>query len=72
MVLATASSMLMKEALHRPAIEFGLYFSMVPVGFVTSSIISSWIGNRASIEQMLMLAATIAVAAAAIHSNCCS
>jgi MFS transporter, DHA1 family, multidrug resistance protein len=68
MVLATASSMLMKETLHRPAIEFGLYFAMVPLGFVTGSIISSRIGNRASVEQMILIAALIAVAAAATQS----
>ncbi len=61
--------MLMKEALHRPATEFGLYFAMVPVGFVTGSIISSRIGNRVSIEQMIILAATIAVVAAITQST---
>jgi DHA1 family bicyclomycin/chloramphenicol resistance-like MFS transporter len=68
MVLATASSMLMKETLHRPATEFGLYFAMVPLGFVTGSIVSSRIGNRASVEQMIMIASSIAVAAAATQS----
>lgn len=68
MVLATASSMLMKETLHRPATEFGLYFAMVPLGFVTGSIISSHIGNRASVEQMILIAASIAVGAAGTQS----
>lgn len=68
MVVATASSMLMKEALHRPATEFGLYFSMVPLGFVTGSIIASRIGNRASVEHMVLIAASIAVVAAATQS----
>jgi DHA1 family bicyclomycin/chloramphenicol resistance-like MFS transporter len=69
MVLATASSILMKEALHRPATEFGLYFSVVPLGFVSGSIISSWVGNRASVEQMIILAASIAVAASAAQAT---
>ena len=69
MVIATASSMLMKEALHRPAAEFGLYFSMVPLGFVTGSVIASRIGNRASVEHMILIAASIAVAAAATQSG---
>jgi DHA1 family bicyclomycin/chloramphenicol resistance-like MFS transporter len=69
MVLATASSMLMKETLHRPATEFGLYFAMVPVGFVTGSLVSSHIGNRASVEQMILIAASIAVGATATQST---
>ncbi len=69
MVVATASSMLMKETLHRPATEFGLYFSMVPVGFVIGSIISSRIGNRVSVEVMIVIAASIAVAAAGTQSS---
>jgi DHA1 family bicyclomycin/chloramphenicol resistance-like MFS transporter len=69
MVIATASSMLMKETLHRPATEFGLYFSMVPLGFMTGSFISGKIGNRASIEQMILIAATLAVVAAATQST---
>jgi MFS transporter, DHA1 family, multidrug resistance protein len=68
MVLATGSSMLMKETLHRLATEFGLYFSIVPLGFVTGSIISSRIGNRAPVEQVILIAASIAVAAAAMQS----
>lgn len=68
MVLATATSILMKETLHRPATEFGLYFSMVPLGFVTGSIISSKIGNRASVERMILIASSIAVVAAATQS----
>ncbi len=69
MVVATASSMLMKESLHRPATEFGLYFSMVPIGFVTGSIISSRIGNRMSVERMILVASSIALAAAATQST---
>lgn len=69
MVIATASSMLMKETLHRPATEFGLYFSMVPLGFMTGSFISGKIGNRASIEQMILIASTLAVVAAATQST---
>jgi MFS transporter, DHA1 family, multidrug resistance protein len=68
MVIATASSMLMKETLHRPATEFGLYFSMVPLGFMTGSLISSKIGNRASVEQMILIASTLAVLAAGTQS----
>jgi DHA1 family bicyclomycin/chloramphenicol resistance-like MFS transporter len=69
LVVATASSMLMKEVLHRPATEFGLYFAMVPAGFVTGTFISSRIGNRASINSMVMIGACLAVAAVLIQST---
>ncbi len=68
MVLATATAVLMKDALHRPATEYGLYFCLVPIGFVTGSVISGRIGSRVSIESMLLIAASIAAAAAAIQS----
>jgi MFS transporter, DHA1 family, multidrug resistance protein len=69
LVVATASSMLMKEALHRSATEFGLYFALVPFGFVTGTIISSRIGNRASIERMIVIAASLAIAAVIVQSS---
>ena len=34
LIVATASSSLMKELLHRPATEFRFYFTMVPMGFI--------------------------------------
>ncbi|AMN39672.1 MFS transporter [Rhodoplanes sp. Z2-YC6860] len=69
LIVATASSSLMKEALHRSATEFGLYFAMVPFGFVTGTIISSRVGNRASVERMILIGACIAVAAVSIQSG---
>ena len=45
LIVATASSTLMKELLHRPATEFGLYFAMVPLGFIIGTIISSRVGK---------------------------
>src|ERR1700704_887716 len=36
-----ASPTLMKELLPRPATEFGLYFAMVPLGFIIGTVISS-------------------------------
>ena len=69
LVVATASSMLMKELLHRPATEFGLYFAMVPTGFVIGTIISSRIGNRASVELMILIGACLAALAAFAQSS---
>lgn len=69
LIVATASSTLMKELLHRPATEFGLYFAMVPLGFVTGTIISSRVGNRASVERMILIGACIALVAVLSQST---
>lgn len=69
MVLATATAVLMKDTLHRPATEYGLYFCLVPTGFITGSVISGRIGSRISIERMLLIATSIAAAAATIQST---
>ena len=69
LVVATASSTLMKELLGRPATEFGLYFAMVPMGFIIGTVISSRVGNRASVERMILIGACIAVLAVFTQST---
>jgi DHA1 family bicyclomycin/chloramphenicol resistance-like MFS transporter len=69
MTLATASSVLMKEALHRPATEFGLYFAMLPLGFIAGTVISSRIGNRAPVERMVLIGGSIGLAAVLAQSG---
>lgn len=69
LVVATASSTLMKELLHRPATEFGLYFAMVPVGFITGSFISTRVGTRVSVERMVMAGACVSAAAVLVQST---
>ena len=69
LIVATASSTLMKELLHRPATEFGLYFAMVPLGFIIGTIISSRVGNRASVEHMVLIGAFIALIAVFVQST---
>ena len=59
----------MKELLHRPATEFGLYFAMVPLGFIIGTVISSRISNRASVERMILLGASLAVIAVLVQSG---
>jgi DHA1 family bicyclomycin/chloramphenicol resistance-like MFS transporter len=68
LIVATASSSLMKEALHRSATEFGLYFALVPLGFVIGTIISSRVGNRAPVERMILIGGSLGVAAVAVQS----
>jgi MFS transporter, DHA1 family, multidrug resistance protein len=69
LTLATASSIFMKEVLHRPATEFGLYFAMMPIGFIIGTVISSRIGNRAPVERMVLIGASIALAAVSLQST---
>ena len=61
MVMASASASLMTELLHRPATEFGLYFLLFPIGFFTGNLISSRIGNRVSIETMVLAGSVLAL-----------
>jgi MFS transporter, DHA1 family, multidrug resistance protein len=69
LIVATASSALMKELLHRPATEFGLYFAMVPLGFIIGTVISSRISNHASVERMILIGASLAVIAVFVQSG---
>ena len=54
MTAASASSSLMVEYLHRPLTEFGLYFLAFPFGYFSGNFISSRIGNRISVETMVL------------------
>jgi MFS transporter, DHA1 family, multidrug resistance protein len=69
MTLATASSVFMKEVLHRPATEFGLYFAMLPIGYISGTLISSRFGNRASVEWMVLAGGSVGLAAVLVQSG---
>jgi DHA1 family bicyclomycin/chloramphenicol resistance-like MFS transporter len=62
-VMATAAASLMNELLHRPATEFGLYFTLFPIGFFTGSLISTRIGHKLSTETMVLAGSMLALAA---------
>jgi DHA1 family bicyclomycin/chloramphenicol resistance-like MFS transporter len=57
--VASAASMLMKEYLHRPATEFGLYFTVFPIGFFCGNFISTRLSGRASAERMVLAGSTL-------------
>lgn len=61
MTMATASAGLMKELLHRPSTEFGLYFLMFPVGFLLGNLISTRVGHRFSTETMVLAGSIMSV-----------
>ena len=62
-VMATAAASLMTELLHRPATEFGLYFTLFPIGFFTGSLISARISHKLSTETMVLAGSMLALAA---------
>jgi DHA1 family bicyclomycin/chloramphenicol resistance-like MFS transporter len=68
MILGSAASTLMKELLGRPATEFGIYFVLLPIGFISGTLISSRPGNRASTEAMVLIGSLLCLAAVAIQS----
>jgi DHA1 family bicyclomycin/chloramphenicol resistance-like MFS transporter len=58
----------MKELLGRPATEFGLYFVMLPLGFMSGTMISSRLGNRARTEAMVLTGSLVCLAAAVVQA----
>jgi DHA1 family bicyclomycin/chloramphenicol resistance-like MFS transporter len=68
MIVGTASATLMKELLGRPATEFGLYFILLPLGFISGTMISSRLGNRAATETMVLGGSLLCLAAVAAQA----
>jgi DHA1 family bicyclomycin/chloramphenicol resistance-like MFS transporter len=57
--VASASSTLMKEYLHRPATEFGLYFAVFPIGFFCGNFIATRLSARTRAEKMVLAGSTL-------------
>src|SRR5262249_26982552 len=68
MIIASASATLMKELLGRPGTEFGLYFVMLPLGFMTGTMVTSRVGNRARTEVMVLTGSVICLAAVLLQA----
>jgi DHA1 family bicyclomycin/chloramphenicol resistance-like MFS transporter len=68
LIMSTASATLMKELLGRPATEFGLYFVLLPLGFMSGTMISSRLGNRAPTEPMVLGGSILCLAAVAVQA----
>lgn len=66
---ATAASSLMKEMLHRPSAEFGMYFLLFPFGFLTGNFVTSRIGNRVANETMVLAGSLVSLTAVAMQST---
>ena len=68
LVAASAASSLMKELLHRPSTEFGIYFLLFPFGFLSGNFITSRIGNRVANETMVLAGSVLSLAAVTTQS----
>ena len=68
LTMASANSVLMRDYLHLPATEFGLWFILFPIGYFTGNLISSRIGNRFSAETMVFAGALLASTSVIVQS----
>jgi MFS transporter, DHA1 family, multidrug resistance protein len=68
LTMATAAASLMKDMLHRPSTEFGVYFLLFPIGYLFGSSISSRIGIRIANETMVLTGSLFAFVGVAVQS----
>jgi MFS transporter, DHA1 family, multidrug resistance protein len=66
---ATAASSLLKDFLHRPSTEFGIYFLLFPFGFLFGNFVTSRIGSRAANETMVLAGSLLLLVAVAVQSG---
>lgn len=59
MTQATSSAFLMQDYLGRSATEFGVYFSLFSIGYISGNLISSRLARRASVETMVLVGALL-------------
>ncbi len=58
----SAAPEIMVSVLHRPATEYGYYFVMVPLGFMTGNYLARHYGNRIELNKMISIGASLGVA----------
>ena len=58
----SAAPEIMVSVLERPATEYGYYFIMIPAGFMAGNYVTRHFGRKMSIDKMIRLGASIAVA----------
>jgi DHA1 family bicyclomycin/chloramphenicol resistance-like MFS transporter len=63
LVAATAASSLLKDMLHRPSAEFGIYFLTFPLGYLCGNFITSRIGGRVATETMVLVGSLLLIVA---------
>jgi DHA1 family bicyclomycin/chloramphenicol resistance-like MFS transporter len=57
--LAAASPLLMKDILGKSGTEYGLYFMLFPLGYMSGNWISSRLSGRAPIDHMVLLGSAL-------------
>ena len=62
----SAAPEIMVSVLHRPPNEYGYYFVMIPLGFMSGNYVARHFGRRFEINQMISLGATIGVGGIAL------
>jgi DHA1 family bicyclomycin/chloramphenicol resistance-like MFS transporter len=67
--IASGSSVLMKEFLHRPATEFGAYFIMFPAGFLCGNFISTRLSGRVPTGHMVLAGGVLLAITVAVQSS---
>lgn len=58
----SAAPEIMVSVLHRPPTEYGYYFIMVPAGFMAGNYVARYYGRRVTMNRLIGIGATIAVA----------
>ena len=68
-VVATASSVLMKDHLQRSATEYGIWFLLFPLGFFFGNLVTTRVGARGATETMVLSGSLLSIAAVAVQSG---
>lgn len=58
--IAAASPLLMKDSLGQSGTEYGLYFMLFPLGYMSGNWISSHLSGRAPIDHMVLIGSILA------------
>lgn len=66
--IASASPLLMKELLGESGVDYGLYFMLFPLGYMSGNWISSRLSGRAPIDHMVLLGSAIAFVALSVQT----
>ncbi len=67
-MLTSASAVIMKETLGRPATDYGLFFLLLPAGFLIGNIISSRLTGRVAIETMVLAGSCVMAASVVVQA----
>lgn len=58
----SAASFLMTETMARPASEYGLYFLVLPLGYVAGNMVAARLGGRIAVETMMVAGSVVSTA----------